>query len=61
MIVIKEILCFILILAILNIIREGVRMYMAWRNGENYKSGNWRTFGTLASIAYVITIIFCWF
>ncbi len=52
------ILCFILIMAILNLIKEGFRFYTALRNEKKYESSNLRTLLTFSSIAYIITIIF---
>ena len=52
------ILCFILIMAILNLIKEAYRFYMALVNEEKYESGITRTLFTFASISYIITIIF---
>lgn len=52
------ILCFVLVLAILNIMKEGYRLYSALHNEEKYESSDLRTAGTFVSIAYIITIIF---
>jgi hypothetical protein len=52
------ILCFVLVLAILNLIKEGYRLYVAFKNEEKYQSNDFRTVLTFFSIAYVITIIF---
>lgn len=52
------ILCFILVLAILNLIKEGYRFYQAMSKEEKYESSDLRTAGTFVSIAYIITIIF---
>jgi hypothetical protein len=52
------ILCFVLVLAILNLIKEGYRLYVAFKNEEKYQSNDVRTVLTFFSIAYVITIIF---
>ena len=52
------ILCFVLVIAILYVIREGYRLFSALKNEEKYESSNLRTTGTFASIAYIITIIF---
>lgn len=52
------VLCFILIMAILNLIKEGYRFYTALRNEEKYDSGLTRTLFTFASISYIITVIF---
>ena len=51
------ILCFILVMAILNLIKEIVRFIMAYLKEEKYESTTLRTLGTFASIAYIITII----
>ena len=52
------ILCFILVLAILNLFKEGYRFYIALRKEDKYESDNVRTILTFSSIAYIITIIF---
>lgn len=52
------ILCFILIMAILNLVKEGYRFYIALRKEDKYESDNVRTILTFSSIAYIITIIF---
>ena len=51
------ILCFVLVMAILNIIKEGYRFYSALKNEEKYESDTTRTILTFSSIAYIITII----
>lgn len=55
---ISMILCFILVLAILNLLKEGYRFYQAMSKEEKYESSDLRTAGTFVSIAYIITIIF---
>jgi len=52
------ILCFILVMAILNLLKEGFRFYTALKNEDKYESNNVRTILTFSSIAYIITIIF---
>lgn len=52
------ILCFILVMAILNILKEGYRVFVALKNEEKYESSNLRTVLTFSSLAYIITIIF---
>ena len=52
------ILCFILVMAILNLIKEGYRFYTALSKEDKYESDNVRTILTFSSIAYIITIIF---
>ena len=52
------ILCFILVMAILNLFKEGYRFYIALRKEDKYESDNVRTILTFSSIAYIITIIF---
>lgn len=51
------ILCFILILACLNIIKEVWRFYVAFKGRTKYESKTVRTLLTMSSIAYIITII----
>jgi len=52
------ILCFILVLAILNLLKEAFRFYTALKNEDKYESNNVRTILTFSSISYIITIIF---
>lgn len=52
------ILCFILVMTILNILKEVYRIYLAVKSEEKYESGNLRTILTFSSLAYIITIIF---
>jgi len=52
------ILCFILILASLNLIKEIWRFYVAFKSGSKYESKTVRTLLTMSSIAYIMTIIF---
>ena len=52
------ILCFILVMAILNILKEGYRLFAALKNEKKYESNSLRTVLTFSSIAYIITIIF---
>lgn len=52
------ILCFVLVMAILNVIKEGYRLYRALKNEEKYESDTVRTVLTFSSLAYIITIIF---
>jgi hypothetical protein len=51
------ILCFFLILCILNVIKEIWRFVVAFRSEERYDSSDKRTLLTFSSIAYIITII----
>ena len=51
------ILCFFLMLCILNIIKEVWRFVVAYRNEERYESTDKRTLLTFSCIAYIITII----
>ena len=51
------ILCFILILSILNLIKEGWRIYNSFKSELPYESDTIRTVLTFSSIAYIITII----
>lgn len=51
------ILCFFLILCILNVIKEIWRFVVAFRSEERYDSSDKRTLLTFSSLAYIITII----
>lgn len=51
------ILCFILIMAVLNLLKEGYRFYTAYSNNEQYESDTKRTVLTFATVSYIITII----
>lgn len=52
------ILCFILVMAILNLLKEAFRFYTALKNEDKYESNNVRTILTFSSISYIITVIF---
>lgn len=51
------ILCFILVMSVLNLIKEGWRFANSYRNEQKYVSSNKRTALTFASIASIITIL----
>lgn len=51
------VLCFILIMSILNIIKEIGRFYFAFKDNNKYESKTSRTVLTMASLSYIITII----
>lgn len=50
------ILCFVLVMSILNLIKEGWRFFLSFRNDQKYISSNTRTSLTFASIAAIISI-----
>jgi len=50
------ILCFILIMSVLNLIKEVWRFSTSFAKGTKYMSSSWRTALTFASIASIITI-----
>lgn len=56
-----KILIFILIMCILNLLREVFRFGFCFAKNEKYESGTVRTLFTWASISYIMTIIFCGF
>lgn len=51
------ILCFVLVVAILNVVMEALRFVMALVRESKYETNNWRILGLFSSIAYIITII----
>lgn len=51
------ILCFVLVLSILNLLKEIWRFYSAFRKEEKYETSNYRTLLTFSTISYIITII----
>ena len=55
---VERIFVFVLIMCILNILRETFRFSMCFAKNEKYESGITRTLFLWASIAYIITIIF---
>jgi ABC-type sulfate transport system permease component len=55
--ILNMILCFILIMSVLNLIKEGWRFANSYRNEQKYLSSNKRTALTFASIASIITIL----
>lgn len=51
------ILCFVLIMSILNVIKELARFYFAFKEGSKYESMSARTIMTMMSLSYIITIM----
>lgn len=49
---------FVLIVAILNVIRETTIFTQCYRKAEEYKLDDKRLFGLWGSISYILTIIF---
>lgn len=60
-IVITKIMVFVLVFAILNIVREIGTFYQCYKKLEKYEVSNTRLFGLWASISYIMTIIFTGF
>lgn len=58
---ITKILVFILIVCILNVVKESFRFGVSFYKNEEYKSSEIRTLFTWMSISYILTIIFCGF
>mgnify|MGYP006916024475 CR=1 FL=1 len=56
---VTKILFFVLIMCILNLIKEGFRFGICFSKNEKYESDIKRTLFTWASISYILTIIFC--
>ena len=54
-----KILVFVLIMCILNLLREGFRFVVCFYNNRKYESDIKRTLFTWASLSYVLTIIIC--
>lgn len=54
---VTKVLVFILIFAILNLIKESFQFYRSLRLGINDMT-NWRLLGIGLSISYILTIIF---
>lgn len=54
-----KIFVFILIMSILNLLRECFRFGLCFAKNEKYESDIRRTLFTWASISYILTIIFC--
>lgn len=52
-----KITVFILIICILNLIKETIRFCVSFARNEKYESSDLRTMCTWASIAYTLTII----
>ena len=51
-------LCFLLVMGVLHLVREGWRFAESFRHDRKYESDWKRTLATFASISYIITIIF---
>ena len=56
---VTKLLVFVLFMCILNVLKEGFRLWMCFSRDEKYDSDVKRTIFTLASISYILTIIFC--
>lgn len=52
-----KITLFILVMCILNIIKEGLSVYSAYRNERKYESTTLRSILTMASLSFIITVI----
>ncbi len=59
--IVTKILIFILMMAILNVLKEAFRFYVAFSSQQKYESSVLRSVITMLSIAYILTIIFCGF
>lgn len=55
--ILDMLLCFILIMSVLNLIKEVGRFTVSYRNEQKYISDEKRTASTFASIAAIITIL----
>lgn len=56
-----KILTFVLIMCVLNLIKEGIAVAIAYRQDRPYESSKLNNVVTMASIAFILTIIFCGF
>lgn len=54
---IAKITVFILIICILNVLKEVFRFGISFTRNEKYESSELRTIGTWMSISYILTII----
>lgn len=55
---VTKIIIFLLVLSILNIIRELWRFVQCYSSGETYDAGKYGLFLLAASVSYTLTIIF---
>lgn len=55
--IISKLVVFLLVMAILNIVRESFYIVKCFRVLKEYKIGAWRTFLVWASISYIITVL----
>lgn len=54
-----KITIFILVMCVLNLVKECFSVYSAYRNEKKYEATTLRNVLTMASIAFIITIIVC--
>ena len=54
-----KITLFVLVMCILNLVKEGFSVYSAYKNERKYESSPIRNVLTMASLSFIITIIVC--
>lgn len=59
MITLTKILVFVLIMCILNVIKEVISFYMAYRTERPFGASALRKAGIMFSLSYILTIIIC--
>lgn len=56
-----KILTFLLIMCILNVIKEGISIAIAYKQEKPYNTSTLNNIMTMVSLSYIITIIICGF
>lgn len=56
-----KILTFILIMCILNVIKECISLAIAYKQEKKYETSTLNNIMTMVSLSYIITIIICGF
>ena len=56
-----KILTFILIMCILNVIKECISLSIAYKQEKKYETSTLNNIMTMVSLSYIITIIICGF
>jgi len=54
-----KIIVFLLVMAILNVIRVGINLSICFMNNMKYESKWYNTVLFFSSVSYILTIIFC--
>lgn len=59
MITLTKIMVFVLIMCIINVIKEAIRFVVAYRTEKPYETTKLNSVFTIASLSYILTLIIC--